>query len=44
MGHDIPAEILPAGVNMISKKSRMDSFRGNTLNELNVNETLVSYI
>jgi hypothetical protein len=43
IGQVIPAEILPGGVKIISKKSLIDSFNYNILNELKVKETFVSY-
>lgn len=44
MGQDIPAETLPGGVNIISKKSLIVSFKGNILKLLNVKDPLVNYI
>ena len=44
MGQDIPAETLPGGVNIISKKSLIVSFKGNILKLLNVKDPLVNCI
>ena len=44
IGQDIPAETLPGGVYIISKKSLIVSFKGKILKLLNVNDPLVNYI
>ncbi len=42
-GQVIPADILPGGVKIISKKSLICSLSESILKELNVKETFVSY-